>query len=376
MRIMYARMQQSSAKMVAMRKLPEIALLCVFVFQTRLLSAQWTELHSGSTASLRAVDASGKGAVWVGGTDGTVLRSVDDGTTWTKCSVPQGGAKLDFRGIQAADADTAVVMSSGKGDLSRIYKTVDGCKTWKLVFANPDATGFFDAIRHVTGRQFYLLGDPVDGKFAMFFSQDGGDTWFATDDPGLDAPPGAAAFAASNSALASVGPFLAFGTGGTTGGAVYTTYPKCATGKSDETCPLAWRRVTVPVGVATASGGVFSVAGRTTTSMNGKLTVIWVAVGGDYGAPNAAGTSAALSTDGGATWTAAAQGPPGYRSAVVYSSANWLTLGPGGTDLSVNNGKTWTPVSGEAGGWNAVSMPFAVGPNGRIGRWSATTVTH
>jgi photosystem II stability/assembly factor-like uncharacterized protein len=356
--------------------LPAVLILAAISFKSGTMAAQWIDLHSGTTSGLRGIDATAKGVVWASGADGTILRSVDEGTTWNKCAVPQGAAKLDFRGVQASDPETAVVMSSGKGDLSRIYKTVDGCKTWKLVFTNPDASGFFDAIRHVTGKQFYLLGDPVDGKFAMFFSQDGGDSWFATDDPGLDAPPGASAFAASNSALASLGPFLAFGTGGTSGAAVYTTYAKCATGKSDETCPLAWRRVAVPVGVATASGGVFSVAGRTTTAMNGKLTVIWVAVGGDFSQSGSSSNTAALSTDGGATWTAATQGPAGYRSALTYSAANWLTVGPGGTDLSVDNGKTWKPVPGEAGGWNAVSMPFAVGPNGRIGHWAPANSSH
>jgi photosystem II stability/assembly factor-like uncharacterized protein len=53
---------------------------------------------------------------------------------------------LDFRGVQAFDAATAIVMSSGKGDLSRLYKTVDGCKNWALLFTNPDPDGFWDDI--------------------------------------------------------------------------------------------------------------------------------------------------------------------------------------------------------------------------------------
>jgi photosystem II stability/assembly factor-like uncharacterized protein len=46
--------------------------------------------------------------------------------------MPADAANLDFRGIQAFDASTAIVMSSGKGDLSRLYKTTDACATWKL----------------------------------------------------------------------------------------------------------------------------------------------------------------------------------------------------------------------------------------------------
>ncbi len=60
--------------------------------------------------------------------------------------MPPGAEKLDFRGIWAWDANTAVAMSSGPGDLSRLYKTTDGCSSWKLLYTNPDKDGFWDAI--------------------------------------------------------------------------------------------------------------------------------------------------------------------------------------------------------------------------------------
>lgn len=109
--------------------------------------AQWTLQRSHTSASLRGIHNVGGGVVWASGTQGTVLHTVDDGQTWETCAVPQGAEKLDFRGIQAFDANTAVVMSSGLGDLSRLYKTKDACRTWKLVFTNPDKSGFWDALQ-------------------------------------------------------------------------------------------------------------------------------------------------------------------------------------------------------------------------------------
>ena len=109
--------------------------------------AQWDLQNSGSTADLRGIHSIGKGIAWASGSNGTVLRTEDGGHLWQRCTVPAGAEKLDFRGIQAFDANTAIVMSSGKGDLSRLYKTTDGCQTWKLVFTNPDAEGFWDAIK-------------------------------------------------------------------------------------------------------------------------------------------------------------------------------------------------------------------------------------
>ena len=105
-------------------------------------SAQWDIQNSGTKASLRGIHSLGKGIAWASGTDGTVLRTEDGGRIWQHCAVPPGAEKLDFRGVQAFDANTALVMSSGKGYVSRVYKTSDGCQTWKLVFTNPDEDGF------------------------------------------------------------------------------------------------------------------------------------------------------------------------------------------------------------------------------------------
>ena len=102
--------------------------------------------HSGTTASLRGIYSVGGGIAWASGTEGTVLRTEDNGKHWEHCAVPPNAENLDFRAVQAFDGETALVMSSGKGDLPRVYKTEDGCKTWRLVFANPDKDGFWDAL--------------------------------------------------------------------------------------------------------------------------------------------------------------------------------------------------------------------------------------
>jgi hypothetical protein len=36
------------------------------------------------------------------------------------------------------EENTGIVMSSGKGRLSKIFKSGDGCKSWELAFTNPD----------------------------------------------------------------------------------------------------------------------------------------------------------------------------------------------------------------------------------------------
>ena len=117
---------------------------------------------SNTIADLRGIHSVGNGIAWASGTEGTVLRTTDEGATWQRCATPPDAENLDFRGIQAFDQKTAIVMSSGKGGLSRLYKTTDGCQTWKLVLMNPDMPGgFFDAVQMLWPLND-LVGHPFD----------------------------------------------------------------------------------------------------------------------------------------------------------------------------------------------------------------------
>src|SRR5882757_3718070 len=179
-----------------------LLLLLTAALATKKIQAQWDIEDSNTTASLRGVHNVGGGVAWASGTDGTVLRTEDGGYLWQTCTIPPGAEKLDFRGIQAFDENTAIVMSSGKGDLSRLYKTTDGCQTWKLLFTNPDKEGFWDALQFEDKERGWLLGDPVEHHFVLFATFDGGIRWNRVTKPGLAEPEkGAGAFAASNSLI-------------------------------------------------------------------------------------------------------------------------------------------------------------------------------
>src|ERR1700757_645926 len=124
-------------------------------------SGPWVMQSSGTKAGLRGIHAVGGGVAWASGTNGTVLRTEDSGYMWQSCAMPPGAEKLDFRGIWAWDADEAIVMSSGPGDQSRLYKTTDGCSHWKLVFTNPVKDGFYDALLFIDQNNGLVLGDPA-----------------------------------------------------------------------------------------------------------------------------------------------------------------------------------------------------------------------
>ena len=357
--------------------------------------SQWQLQTSNTTADLRGIDNEGNGVAWASGTNGTVLRTEDGGYVWQTCSIPPGAEKLDFRGIQAFDANTAIVMSSGKGDQSRLYKTTDGCHTWKLVAKNPDPDGFWDAVAagdpddpdssrvripDYSRERALILGDSVAGQLRLWEWKEG---WgereleLSYDIRGKsDQEEGS--FAASNSVLQvartpQVDPTWKFAVRFASGTAShsYISIIRIEHTQKCEPCREQTTRVETPMAQTSSSAGIFSFDFRT--------DLVGAAVGGDYQKPESNTRTAAYSNDGGMSWKLAQTPPHGYRSSVAYDDKTkaWITVGPNGTDISTDDGKNWRPVHPDPAlheatdadrNWNALSLPYVVGPHGRIGK--------
>lgn len=321
----------------------------------------WTVQTSGLDTNLRAVsaawsrDAKGEAipVVWVSGSNGVILRSINSGKTWKRLIVKDGGS-LDFRGIAARDADVAYILSVGSGDKSRIYKTADGGATWKLQFSGTRKEVFLDALVCYTDVHCFALGDPIDGKFLLLETTDG-DEWQEL--PGDNMPaalPNEGAFAASNSCLAVHGPDIYFGTGGAATARVFHSPDFGRT----------WAVSDTPIASGSASSGIFSI--------DAHWTPYLLVVGGDYKEPQRAAQSAAISRDGGKTWELSDPLPGGFRSGVsVVNDSIAVAAGPSGEDMG-------TLVLGwkhtDSFNLNAVNMldrldGWAVGPKGTIARF-------
>jgi hypothetical protein len=257
-----------------------------------------------------------------------------------------------------------------------LYKTADGCRSWKLVLKNADKDGFWDAVYFERGRFGWLLGDPVDGAFTLFVSSDAGQHWTRQRNDGLRAAPDSqGAFAASNSSLAASNGFALFGTGGSDGAYVYSLAKSqiCVDDCRDDELNLdgrkdTWAHQNVPVGEKAEAAGVFAIGARSSFRDAPRGSQIFVLVGGNYSKPGEGARTAAWSVDGANSWTAAANPPHGFRSSVAWSGdlKAWIAAGTNGSDISRDDGKTWTPM--DDGDWNALSLPFVVGPKGRIAR--------
>jgi photosystem II stability/assembly factor-like uncharacterized protein len=341
---------------------------CALIEAQDATSGPWVMQTSGTAAGLRGIHAVGGGVAWASGTDGTVLRTEDSGYMWQSCALPPGAGKLDFRGIWAWDANTAVVMSSGPGDQSRLYKTADGCSHWKLLFADPDKTGFWDAVVFQNRNKGYILGDPVQDRFVFLTTNNGGRRWLQPDAAGLENRDAHGAFAASNSVLlGGIREPLLFGTGGGyvfaesgVGTIDFASAPGTPSKMSEQ-----WTSVAVPVSRMGDAAGIFSIGYHEGDIPGYGYTI--VAVGGDYQKPDESAGTAAWTSDG-KHWTAAQKPPHGYRSAVAWDAEAkaWIAVGTNGSDISYDDGKTWTPL--DNGNWNALSLPWVVGPKGRIAK--------
>ena len=137
----------------------------------------------------------------VSGSKGVILQSKDVGKTWKQLHV-LGGETLDFRSIQAIDAQRAYVMSIGDAGNSRIYKTTDGGTNWTLQYADKRKDFFLDALVCDSDIECFAVGDPMDGKFVVLHTKDGQNWKQLPTDRMPAALPNEGAFAASGTCLA------------------------------------------------------------------------------------------------------------------------------------------------------------------------------
>jgi photosystem II stability/assembly factor-like uncharacterized protein len=295
-----------------------------------LLAPAWLDQTSGVTARLRGISAVSDRVAWASGSGGTVVRTSDGGKTWQTLAVPAAD-KLDFRDVDAVDDNTAYILSIGSGESSRIYRTADAGKTWTLQFTNTDPKAFFDAMAFWDAARGIAFSDSVDGKLVILRTDSGGASWTRVPAEGL--PPALdneGAYAASGTNVAMFGRDHVW-----IGTSVSRVLRSTDAGRT-------WTAATTPL-VTGSSAGIFSIAFR--DAQHGII------VGGDYRKEAEAIDNAAVTTDGGRTWTRV-RGLSGFRSAVAYvpgTAASVIAVGPQAADLSTDDGRTWSPLPGSSG---------------------------
>lgn len=241
--------------------------------------------------------------------------------------------------------DTLILMQSGTGliiNLQKdgVYRTVNAQKyVWDSVFM--DGMAFFD-------KSGFLMGDPINGKFSLFYTADGGTSWNKCLGD-VHSYEGEAGFAASgtNVQVLNDSTFVFV-----SGGNKSRFFKSRNRGKS-------WEINLLPF-PSNPSTGAYSLL------MLNELHGI--VIGGDYTKPTERKNTCFLTFDGGKTWQAPKRNPGGYRSCVQSYGNILFCCGTNGIDYSLNGGKTWKPLRP----WNSFSMAsngnqlFVTLPNGKF----------
>ena len=319
---------------------------------------EWQLTPTGSAARLRGLSAVSKNVAWASGSLGTVLRTVDGGDTWQSVG-PPGTSALQFRDIEAFDANRAVILSIGTGTDSRIYTTSDGGANWDLAFQNEDPNAFYDCMAFFDSKNGLALSDPVDGFFRILATSDGGASWDVVDADMPAALAGEFAFAASGQCLVAFGGKHAWiGTGGGAESRVFRTTDR----------GLTWDVSTTPI-PSGPTAGIYALAMR--SPRHG------FAVGNDFLVPDSNPDNLALTGDGGVNWALADEVPGEYRSGATWVNGRIaIVVGPTGSHVSLDMGLTWQPF--DDGSFDTVdcATPVACWASGEQGRVAYLVMGH
>jgi len=329
-----------------------IRFLPLFISLTFGQSISLVTLDSRVESTFRGLSVVNQKVVWVSGTGGTVLRTIDGGKNWENISVPNM-EKIDFRDVEGFNKNIAIVM--GIASPARFYKTTDGGQNWKLVHFDDREGVFFDGMSFWNKNDGIAFSDPVDGQHLLIRTTDGGDTWHEIPKEGfphkLNPEFG---FAASGTGIPVQGRKTVWlGMGGV----------KSRVFKSEDG-GMNWSVAETPVVHGGQSTGIYSVAF--------KNKIVGISVGGDYTNQSIKNTMA-YTNDGGATWHLPEKQSHQYRECVAHYRGNiFFAVGPSGFDMTTDNGKNWHPHYWEVNNLTAVAFAkrsnvgFAVGKGGQI----------
>lgn len=308
------------------------------------------ELDSPTEASIRGIWVLDSNCVWMSGSEGSIIRSLDGGDSWQLIPAPDHDS-LDFRDIHAFSKESALVVSAGFP--ARVYLTENSGISWQLVYENSDSAAFMNSVHFKDPLNGLIVGDVLDNYHFFLKTTNGGRNWQRINSSKIPKPLKIEhAFAASGSCIAlnSNGEYLvAFG------GAKSRVFRQ----EGEK-----WVATELDVSDSSASSGVYSIA-----SGRGIL----ITAGGDYSKEDQE-WPAIYSIDGGKSWKSSITNYNGYRSVIDYSPKmnTWIAAGINGVDLFIPEDELWLKVSDHSINTlqfdHASNLAWAGGPQGKLYR--------
>jgi photosystem II stability/assembly factor-like uncharacterized protein len=166
--------------------------------------AEWVEQASGFPTASRGIDfisVVDENVAWAAGYDGfnpsgpcqDFTRTVNGGTTWVADTIP-GVPELKFSMLYAFDADHcwAITWSAAGSGPQGVYYTDDGGSTWTYqataAFDPSSSVSFPDCVHFFDANTGWCMGDPRDGYYEIYTTNDSGTTWERVPSVNIPAP--------------------------------------------------------------------------------------------------------------------------------------------------------------------------------------------
>lgn len=293
----------------------------------------------------------------MGGTQGTVVYSLDGGKQWKEIQVPDA-EKLDFRDLAILNQKSIILMSAGPAEkgAAKLFISNDQGLNWKVFFEKKIGSYFFDALAwNHSKNEGILLSDPMNGRFPLFriYPKDE-----LVKDVILTSFPKLltreAAFAASGSSLLWMNNHLILVTGGASKARIIQSTDK-------QLSQFIERYQATP---ADSSSGFFSIAARDKKNY-------WV-VGGNYLKTQENKIGILETKDSGKTWQVLENTPNFYMEKVIWTGKYWVMVGPFASAAYNPKTKKWISL-GESHFHNVTKFGeylFAVGSKGNLAKLS------
>ncbi len=243
--------------------------------------------------------------------------------------------KLQFRTLGQNKTDFYAINIESPALMFKINKRT---LAKQVVLRDTAKTAFYDALHFVNHDLGYAFSDPdadLNLKLAVF-NRKGNKQWYITDQKGkLKMNKGEAAFAASNSNMASSKKYLWIATGGASSRIFRLDF------KTEN-----WTIFNTSFIQGSSSQGIYAI--------DFYKDKFGIAVGGDYTKQSENISNIATTIDGGQTWTVQGSGKNGgYKTCVKIRprsrGKDIIAVGDQNVELSRDFGKTWTTISNEKG---------------------------
>ncbi len=226
----------------------------------------------------------------------------------------------DFTEMRDIERSGDFIMGIQSGDNGKIVR-INNAGATKIIQPDMWKGVFLDGMDFLENRGF-IMGDPVDGKFSLFHTEDNGLNWLKCEGE-VEAIKDEAGFAASgtNVQILNDSTYIFV-----SGGAQSRYIKSTNNGKT-------WTDVVLPYYPGEGSGA-FSI--HFANDSSGMI------VGGDYTNPDLKLNTCFYTQDGGESWFNPKKPPRGYRSCVFEKNGVFYCCGRNGIDFSVDGGVNWT----------------------------------